>query len=407
MAKFGGVLTLVALVALLGCAATVFLLLRHTAAKGKESPTVTHDLLHSGILGSESEHKDSATIVCTDPVWCNVPMPTTSYFRFAPPDDPYQWRLAQSQASSGEPVLLKCVREVFNHHMDFLDGEPRFRRYQELTDIFLDHNDYNFENLASPTTPTEKKFIVRPNSQLRRVYSWNEWRYDLPVTPPTYDFRAANRAAIVQVGYNAFSIANHSAFFEGGHLGEAHVSLQELSYQWKRVKGRIKHPFILLHAGNENWGLFSTEFPNRTIDWGQCCDGMPAVQEILSHPMTIAVLTNQHHNLTHPKLISLPRGLPLYIPNRKKLVYDLLRVYERSLRKETLVFATSSNWKHRPFISECIARKFKGADAIEASTYNTGSLTVEGRMTEVDYYRKLASARTVITLAGLGYDSFR
>jgi hypothetical protein len=405
----GSVVATVVLVAVLGSAATVLLLFRHTLGRpddvNKQQTTVVDGLLHGGFV-SYHPPRDPSSFVCSDPVWCSVPMPTRSYFRFDAPNDPYRWRVAQSQAASGEQVLLKGTRAVFTNHMDFLDGDARFRRYQELTDIFLDHNS-NLSELTMKEKGPETKFLVPNNKKLRRIYDWNAWGHRDPVVPPTYDFRAAQRAPVIQVGYNAFGIVNHTAFFEGGHLGEAHVDLHELSQQWDKVKDRIIHPFILLHAGNENWGLLSTQFPNRTTDWGRCCEHQRVVQAILNHPKTVAVFTNQHHNLTHPKLLSLPRGIPLYIPNRKKLLYDLLRVYESTLRKESLLFASSSNWKHRPYISACIARKFAAADQAEFSAYDTGDLYVKGRMTEVDYYRKLASARMVLTLPGLGYDCFR
>jgi hypothetical protein len=212
----------------------------------------------------------------------------------------------------------------------------------------------------------------------------------------------------VQVGYHAFARAtNDSAYFAGEHLGEAPVGIEQLLASWTASKDLINTPFILLHAGNENWGLFSTHFPNRTIDWATCCDQYPAVQALLDHPLTLCVLTNQHHNLTHPKLITLPRGLPTFLPSRRKHLFDLMRQHEITTRKNTLVFASHSNWKHRPYISACIAEKFRHEpDALSFNQYKARE-TAGARMSAEAYYNSIATARMSMALPGLGYETFR
>jgi hypothetical protein len=83
--------------------------------------------------------KGSNNIECNDIVWCSIAMPTKSYFRFDnPPDDVNRWKLACSQAASGEQVLMKKIRKVFTTHLDFLDGDTFFRRYNKLSDVFVD-----------------------------------------------------------------------------------------------------------------------------------------------------------------------------------------------------------------------------------------------------------------------------
>jgi hypothetical protein len=82
---------------------------------------------------------NSNNIECNDKVWCSIVMPTKSYFRFDnPPDDVNRWKLACSQAASGEQVLMKKIRKVFTTHLDFLDGDTFFRRYNKLSDVFVD-----------------------------------------------------------------------------------------------------------------------------------------------------------------------------------------------------------------------------------------------------------------------------
>lgn len=349
------------------------------------------------------------TISCDDPVWCSIEMPRESHFRFDPPLDLYRWRRAQNQAASGEQVLLKNIRKSFKHHFDFLDGDTSFRKYHALADIFLDHN----TDLRELTKQDTRKIGLGSSKKTNRIkktklYEWDKWGYDKEVVPRGYDFRAMKRAPIVMVGYQAFSTANHSHDFEGPHLGQAAVGVPHLIKTWNAVKHMIDTPFIILHAGNENWGLFSTEFPNRTIDWGKCCSDYPHVQEMLDHPMTLMVLTNQHHNLTHPKVVSLPRGLPTYTTHRSKYLYDIMRMHEQSTVKDTLLFSSNSNWKHRPYISKCIADKFQNETDTKINAYTVKHGNREaGRMTFDVYYQKIVSSRTSMCLAGLGYDSFR
>lgn len=78
-------------------------------------------------------------IICTDPVWCNVQMPTTSSYKFFnPPTDQIRWKIAQKQAADGDLVLLREISKVFPNPFDFLDGDRHFRRLHSLIDIFID-----------------------------------------------------------------------------------------------------------------------------------------------------------------------------------------------------------------------------------------------------------------------------
>jgi len=93
---------------------------------------------------------DPVNIVCNDTVWCSIAIPTKSYFRFDdPPDDVNRWKLACSQAASGEQVLMKKIREQFTNHLDFLDGDPFFRKYHSLSDVFVD----KYRDLSSLVPP--------------------------------------------------------------------------------------------------------------------------------------------------------------------------------------------------------------------------------------------------------------
>ena len=99
---------------------------------GSDSEVVSSNIRQLTVKGNNN-------IECNDIVWCSIAMPTKSYFRFDnPPDDVNRWKLACSQAASGEQVLMKKIRKVFTSHLDFLDGDTFFRRYSSLADVFVD-----------------------------------------------------------------------------------------------------------------------------------------------------------------------------------------------------------------------------------------------------------------------------
>ena len=220
--------------------------------------------------------------------------------------------------------------------------------------------------------------------------------------PDNYDFRKANRSPIVQFGHFAFSRANHSQSFNGPFIGKDFLGIQSIYNAWSEVREYIDVQWILSYNSNANWGLLSTEFPNRTTDWKLCCD--KRVDSILDHNKTLLFIVNQHHNMTHPKILTLPRGLPLHINRRSITLWDILRTWHDTVQKDALVFTSGSAWKHRPYITECIAKKFKPEDLQINMVADLRSKTfIKGN----DYYMKLVKARTGIALSGLGYDTFR
>jgi len=82
------------------------------------------------------------------------------------------------------------------------------------------------------------------------------------------------------------------------------VNEHDFLLTWKKSVDNLRTPFIAMHAMNENWGFFSTYFPNRTANWGTCCFKKRdlIMHEFLNHDMTVMMITNQHNNITHPKV---------------------------------------------------------------------------------------------------------
>jgi hypothetical protein len=95
--------------------------------------------------------------------------------------------------------------------------------------------------------------------------------------------------------------------------------------------------------------------------------------------------------------------MPIYAERRALLLWDILRTWHDTVQKDTLVFTSSSSWKHRPYVSECIAKKFKSTEMQLNMVGSQGKRSISG----IDYIKKMVSARTGIALGGLGYDTFR
>lgn len=179
--------------------------------------------------------------------------------------------------------------------------------------------------------------------------------------------------------------------------------------QWRSLdKSKIDTPFILIHSHNENYGILSTLFPNRTANWGICCNDeeQKTLLEILNHDKLIALLVGQHHNLTHPKLLTMPRGMPIDYESsagiNKKLIWDMMRNLANQ-RKRKLIFSATSSAFHRLRIMDCISGKFSASE-LEATKFGDHH---ENRLDSEQYYRKLGSAMLGLAMPGVGYDTFR
>lgn len=367
----------------------------------------TVDDFHRHTLEEESIPSSQS---CLDPIWCNVPMPKESLFRFpTPPNDAARWSQAQRLAASGDPVLLRRIKSFFPHYFDFLDGDTQFRAYHMPTDYFMDDN-HGFEVLSRDYPGASYKPQASVLGGKLRKYNWESDPHNR-VIPKPYDIRNLERAPVIHLGYFGFNRKGSSSasnFFGGNFVGEAIVDRGKLIKLWNAGKDHIDRPWIGLHSANENWGMFSTLFPNRTTNWGSCCDkNRPEgkkIYEILDHPKTLMLLTNQHHNITHPKLITLPRGLPIHGDHSRRVVWDMMHELSSYASKKRLVFTASSNWGYRPKLLECLAHKF---DPKEATFNLHQDRNLKGRLTPQDYYDKLGTSKFCIALPGLGYDTYR
>lgn len=324
---------------------------------------------------------------CKDPIWCSIPMPSTSLFKFSPPTDETRWVQAQIDAASGRHILLERILRVFPQPFDFLDGDVNFRNMHQKMDLFIDA-----KNWFQPLLPPKQQTAVTPVDSL----------------PPPYDYRAAKRSPLVSVGFTAFEKINAAPFFEGpiNEKKSQYLPMKGFVKEFQAVKDKLDVPAVYFLMQNENWGWLSSHFPNRTGGWGRCCE-KPEQKKFISfinHPSTLAVAVNQHSNLSHPKVIVLPRGLPVAGQHEERVLWDSMRAAFKSAPKSKLLVSIASNWGPRPQIIKCISKSVS-ADLFDghASQKKDKSL----RKDKMAYYNRLAGARTGVCLPGIGYDTFR
>ena len=122
-------------------------------------------------------------------------------------------------------------------------------------------------------------------------------------------------------------------------------------------------PFVASAIGNPDWGWLSSYAEGRTPDVGRCCQepGDELLQQFLDDPNTLMLVVNQHSNFNHPKIMTLPRGLPTRWEHNERVVFDSLRLAPKRTSKKRLVVAASSSWGARPQILAGL-RKRLGVD---------------------------------------------
>lgn len=400
---------------------------------------------HYKTTAGERHAINDAEVVCDDPVWCHISPPKESYYGFDDPGmDQRRWKMAQKLASEGANVFIERIVKVHTSPYYYIDGDRIFRNLQPLVDVFTDlktgldpllpGNEHSFSPVrrrrlnaeadAEPETGAEemRKIRMGRENSLRASESKRRLQENKiaelettkalsvrgkQVVPSPYNFRVSDRAPVVEMGYTAFD-KNMNTYFSGNFLGGNFVKREWWFDQWARVRDKLDFPFITMCSLNENWGPLSTNFPNRTAGWGACCNkpSQRIIHEFLNHDKTLMLVINQHSNLSHPKMLTLPRGLPLTWEHTSKVVWDSQRYNLHHVKKEVLLFAAASSWGKRPQILRCISDKMSRND-FEGHSDTPPEQLAKMKTDRRHYYRKLGRAMFGVALPGLGYDCFR
>ena len=195
----------------------------------------------------------------------------------------------------------------------------------------------------------------------------------------------------------------------------------DLQLQWLEENPKLLDnvpPFIAFPTVDENWGFLSSHFLNRTTGYQMTLalhkptDRIPKngqleeVQSFLDHPKLLMLVTNQHMNITHPKVISLPIG---FLGKSVDELWPLARLaakghvslFDLSLIKSSLLLSAASDWGPRPYILQCVQNRMDG------DTMHVLSSKLHAKVSRRQYSLHLLSSAAVLCLPGLGYDSYR
>ena len=350
----------------------------------------------TSIADTTGSNSGTNSDICADEKWCNLPLPVVSLMRGYPvPSDARRWKLACQQAASGEQILLKHVLPHFPIYTDFVDGDVGFRTYHRLSDVFLDKH-HGFSQVFNSTVDS-----VPSATEVRGIRGTFSGEVPVP-----YLAARVQRAPIIQLGYFRFTKEGHSDYFGGKKIEEKIFHRGSLYSYWSQDIRNITTPYILMSVLNENWGLYSQIIPNRSANWVDCCSprDYEKLFKILDHPKTLMFLINQHSNISHPKLLTLPRGMPSTDHSNRLLLWDTMRQKVNS-KKSSFVFTASSNWGYRPQMKACIQEKLRGEKGVDILGYEPGKW--KGRVAEDAYYIRLNSARVSMAIPGLGYETYR
>ena len=290
-------------------------------------------------------------------------MPAKSYFSgFDPPRDADRWKLAVQQARSGQQVLLNKVMGTIRVPGELLTGEKKFRWLHRLTDVFVS-----------------------------RHTGFKE---------PMKNYTNTHRAPIVMMGYNTFDHPNH----EGRQINSFSYSAKYVLKHVRSGRERFTRKFVAIGGMDENWGWLSTHFLNRTASWGftfsnkygpMRADQTKEISPFLDNPSVVMLVVNQHHNISHKKVISIPRGV---LPNVAKVIWDEgQHAVRHGVKKNRLLFVASSKWGTRGEIIDCVAESVGRYMHVERGR----------KLTVSNYIKDLTRTYAVLCVPGLGYDTFR
>ena len=307
--------------------------------------------------------------------WENVAIPSKSYFAgFEAPNDALRWNQALLQAARGEQILLERVLQVIHTPTDLFENDKHFRWVHRMADLH--------------------KSATKEDGWLTNLG---------PFMHPRHQQRGS-RAPIVMLGYRKFEHENH----EGPLTGIPSLGPGEII-----KKGTLTVPRKIVAVGNvdENWGWASSYYLNRTVPWAMSftdndrpfSSNFQYPQEqiqklVLDNENIVALIVSQHHNISHPKVISLPLGLE---SNMAREVYaSMMKAGQRGLKKEILLYSAGSNYAFRPAIRECIGRNFPKND--EKTFFASGV-----KADKETYRQRLTQSYASVAMPGLGYDTYR
>ncbi len=117
------------------------------------------------------------------------------------------------------------------------------------------------------------------------------------------------------------------------------------------------------------------------------------IRRFIEDPNLTMFMTNQHHNITNPKVISVPLGI-MDVYETWYFMHDTIK---KGLTKKHLLFSAGSDFGARPYIRECV-KKNVGEPAF---------FSFKRKEPKQVFNEALRASKTVLAMPGLGYDTYR
>lgn len=205
----------------------------------------------------------------------------------------------------------------------------------------------------------------------------------------------STRAPIIHLG--------HRFKKPDGRDGFKEFSSKNLCEYKENIPGEV----VVIGCMDSNWGYLSTNMMNRSVYWKKHLGpggrekhltSQQLLQPFLDNPKVLMMVVSGHHNITHPKLVSMPLG-PTDSHQCHKIATMAAQensVRQNTYRKHNLLLTAGSNWKFRPAIRDCVSHNM-GAEM----------LTIKKKLKARKFFIKVIESAAVLCMPGLGYDSYR
>lgn len=214
---------------------------------------------------------------------------------------------------------------------------------------------------------------------------------------------------LVKIGYfdyQADSSKRHGVNVSTWHwLDPIDMMGEKWSIARPQMKGRT---FTVLAGNNENWGLFSTWYPNRTARWREAITNKfrDVIETFLDCPEVNLVYHYQHFNFTHPKIVPLPLSTRAAGLLQDPIFAELSIQKKENEPKSAWLGMFSSGWGGRAQIFNASVARF-GSELVTIQDTNArrGHPGQDNLNTE-EYFSAMRSDRFQMTPSGFGADCY-
>lgn len=282
---------------------------------------------------------------CSSLLWCNILPPKTSFYGFNTSINLNLWNKAKLFSFQGKQIFLNKIIQILNQPFNFIDGDKTFLNIEHIVDYFIDPK-FMFSKITNG-------YISNNHKKKYASYILKNGKDDEKYIRQEYNnINYLKRAPIFQIG--SFRYDKNGKIITVGVSAIRSPSRQEFLTEFSEIESHIQYPSIFICALNENWGWISTTFPNRTNAWGRFPKTLlqrNQMMKFLNSDKVLMLAVNQHINISHPKILVLPRGIPLQWVNTPRILWDAMNWIKNRESKTVLLASFASGWGPREYFS--------------------------------------------------------